>query len=88
MAPRELLQLAAEWGEAAGLDLDQQLAADEVDDETGDELLDAIAAAVPVLELSVQRTLVERPNPGDPACCAVLRRECTGRLFFIAPGLP
>ena len=48
-------------GEAAGLDLDQQPAADEVDDETVDELLDAIAgAAIPVLELSMQRTLVER----------------------------
>jgi hypothetical protein len=30
-------------GEADGLDLDRQLAADEVDDETPDELLDAIA---------------------------------------------
>src|SRR6266516_1498722 len=65
MVLRELLQLAPEWREAAGLDLDQQLAPDEVDDETVDELLDAVAgAAVPVLELSMQRTLVERSNRG------------------------
>src|SRR6266542_5055166 len=65
MVSRELLQLAPKWREAAGLDLDQQLAPDEVDDETVDELLDAVAgAAVPVLELSMQRTLVERSNRG------------------------
>src|SRR6266511_5248218 len=53
-------------GEAAGLDLDQQVAADEIDDETADDLFDAIAGAlVPDLELSVQRTLVERPNRRD-----------------------
>lgn len=63
MVSRELLQLAPEWREAAGLDLDQQVAADEIDDETVDDLLDAIAlASVPVFELGVQRTLVQRPD--------------------------
>jgi hypothetical protein len=51
MVSRELLQLAPERREAAGLDLDQQLAPDEVDDETVDELL-------------MQRTLVERSDRG------------------------
>jgi len=60
------LELASQRRETAGLDLDQQVAADEIDDETVDDLLDAIASAsVPVLELSVQRTLVERPDRRD-----------------------
>jgi hypothetical protein len=89
MVPGELLQLAAKGGEAARLDLDQQLAADEVDNETVDELLDAIAgAAVPVLELSVQHTLVERPNRGEPADRAVLEDGGHAGLFFVATGLP
>src|SRR6266540_255415 len=72
MVSRELLQLAPKWREAAGLDLDQQLAPDEVDDETVDELLDAVAgAAVPALELSMQRTLVERSNRGGGCTGAV-----------------
>ncbi len=63
MPPSEQLELASERSEAAGLDLHQEVAADQIDDETVDELLDAIArASVPVLELSVQRTLVERPD--------------------------
>jgi hypothetical protein len=49
-----------------GLDLDQQVAADDVDDKTVDGLLDAVAAAsVSVFKLSVKRALVERPDrPG------------------------
>src|SRR6266567_4106576 len=68
MLPCEQFELASQRCEAAGLDLDQQVAADEIDDETVDDPLDAIAtASVPVLELSVQRTLVERPDrPGFP----------------------
>src|SRR6266496_259328 len=59
----EQLELAAQRCEAAGLDLDQQVAADEIDDETIDDPFDAIVGAlVPVLELSVQRTLVERSD--------------------------
>src|SRR6266498_3760523 len=66
MLPCQQLELAAQRCEAAGLDLDQQVAADEIDDETADDLFDAIAGAlVPDLELSVQRTLVERPNRRD-----------------------
>ena len=66
MLPCEQLELASQRCEAAGLDLDQQVAADEIDDETVDDLFDAIAgASVPVLELRVQRTLVERPDRRD-----------------------
>jgi hypothetical protein len=66
MLPCEQLELAAQRCEAAGLDLDQQVAADEIDDEAADELFDAIVGAlVPVLELSVQRTLVERSDRRD-----------------------
>src|SRR5216117_3000206 len=62
----ELFELVSQRGEAAGLDLDQQAAADKIDDETVDDPFDAIAGAlVPVLELSVQRTLVERPDRRD-----------------------
>src|SRR6266496_2685108 len=63
MLPGEQLELAPQRSEATGLDLDQQVAADEIDDETVDDPLDAIVGAlVPVLELSVQRTLVERSD--------------------------
>src|SRR6266571_5600332 len=56
-------ELASQRCEAAGLDLDQQVAADEIDDEAADDPFDAIVGAlVPVLELSVQRTLVERSD--------------------------
>jgi hypothetical protein len=59
----EQFELGSQRGEAAGLDLDQQVAADEIDNETVDDPFDAIAGAlVPVLELSVQCTLVQRPN--------------------------
>src|SRR5712691_3854256 len=62
----EQFELAPQRCEAAGLDLDQQVAADEIDDETADDLFDAIAGAlVPVLELSVQCTLVERSDRRD-----------------------
>jgi hypothetical protein len=66
LLPCEQLELAAQRCEAAGLDLDQKVAADEIDDETAYDLLDAIAGTfVPVLELSVQHTLVERPDCRD-----------------------
>src|SRR6266516_6674555 len=59
-------ELASERREAAGLDLDQQVAADEIDDETVDDPFDPIVGpSVPVLELSVQRTLVERSDRRD-----------------------
>src|SRR5712691_10607401 len=62
----EQFELASQRSEAAGLDLDQQVAADEIDDETVDDPFDAILGAlVPVLELSVQRTLVERSDRRD-----------------------
>src|SRR6266516_280443 len=65
MLPGEQLELAPERCKAAGLDLDQQVAADEIDDETVDDPFDAIVGAlVPVLELSVQRTLVEHSDRG------------------------
>jgi hypothetical protein len=38
------VELASQRCEGAGLDLDQQVAADDVDDKTVDELLDAVAA--------------------------------------------
>jgi hypothetical protein len=62
----EQFELASQRGEAAGLDLDQQVAADEIDDETVDDPFDAIAgASVSILELSVQCTLVERSDRRD-----------------------
>src|SRR5437762_8999969 len=62
----EQFELVSQRSEAAGLDLDQQAAADKIDDETVDDPFDAIAGAlVPVLELSVQRTLVQRPDRRD-----------------------
>ena len=45
MRAQELLELPPERREAAGLDLDQEVAADEVDDVGADRLLDAVAAA-------------------------------------------
>jgi hypothetical protein len=66
MLPCQQLELAAQRCEAAGLDLDQKVAADEIDDEAAGDLFDAIAGAlVPILELSVQRTLVERSDRRD-----------------------
>src|SRR5947208_2979008 len=66
MLPCEQVELAAQRCEATRLDLDQQAAADKIDDETVDDPFDPIAGAlVPVLELSVQRTLVQRPDPRD-----------------------
>jgi hypothetical protein len=63
MLPCEQVELASQRREAAGLDLDQQVAADEIDDETVDDLLDAVAlVSVPAFELGVQRTLVQRPD--------------------------
>src|SRR5439155_811436 len=62
----EQFELAPQRCEAAGLDLDQQVAADEIDDETVNDPFDAIAgASVPLLELSVQCTLVERSDRRD-----------------------
>jgi len=62
----EQFELASQRCEAAGLDLDQQVAADEINDKTVDDPFDAIAGAlVPVLELSVQCTLVERSDRRD-----------------------
>jgi hypothetical protein len=89
MVPGELFQLAAKGSEAARLDLDQQLAADQVDNEAVDELLDAIAgAAVPVLELSMKHTLVEHSDRGEPAGRAVLENGGHRELFFVATVLP
>jgi hypothetical protein len=66
MLPCQQFELASERCEAAGLDLDQQDAADEIDDETVDHPFDAIVGpSLPVLELSVQRTLVERSDRRD-----------------------
>src|SRR5262245_26712834 len=59
-------ELASERRETTGLDLDQQVATDEIDDETIDHPFDAIVRPlVPALELSVQRTLVERSDRRD-----------------------
>src|SRR6266498_2908826 len=85
MLPCQQLELAAQRCEAASLDLDQQVAADEIDDETADDLFDAIAGAlVPVVELSVQRTLVERPIAGISASwdAATSRTERTMTLLL------
>src|SRR6266851_8304569 len=66
MLPCEQFELASQRCEAAGLDLDQQVAADEINDKTVDDPFDPIAGAlVPVLELSVQCTLVERSDRRD-----------------------
>src|SRR5438067_11242819 len=66
MLPYEQFELSSQRCEAAGLDLDQQVAADEIDDETVDDPFDAIVGAlVPVLELRVQRPLVERSDRRD-----------------------
>ncbi len=65
MLPCEQLELASQRSEAAGLDLDQQVAAEEIDDEAVDDPFDAIVGAlIPVFELSVQRTLVEHSDRG------------------------
>jgi hypothetical protein len=63
----EQVELPPQRREAAGLDLDQEVAADDVDDKTIDALFGAVAgASVPVLELSVERALVESPNRRSP----------------------
>src|SRR5436190_10206431 len=65
MLPCEQFELSSQRWEAAGLDLDEQIAADEIDDETVDDPFDAIVgASVPLLKLSVQRTLVEHSDRG------------------------
>ena len=87
----EQVELASQRREAAGLDLDQQVAADEVDDETVDDLLDAVAAAsVPVLELSVKRALVERPDRRRLGVgeASISRTECTMNSFSAAATSP
>jgi MFS family permease len=75
MLLREQLELAPQGCKAAGLDLDQQVAADEVDDETAGELLEQVAGtAVPFLQLRVERALVERPDLHDDAPSAPVPR--------------
>ena len=75
MLLREQLELAPQGRKAAGLDLDQQVAADEVDDETAGDLLEQVAgAAVPFLQLRVERAFVERPDRHDDAPSAPVRR--------------
>jgi hypothetical protein len=72
---REQLELAPQGCKAAGLDLDQQVAADEVDDETAGDLLEQVAGtAVPFLQLRVERALVERPDLHDDAPSAPVPR--------------
>src|SRR6266446_7322929 len=66
MVLREQLELAPQGREATGLDLDQQVAANEIDDKTAGDLLEQVAGtAVPLLQLRVKRALVERPDLHD-----------------------
>jgi hypothetical protein len=71
----EQLELAPQGRKAAGLDLDQQVAADEVDGETAGRLLEQVAGtAVPFLQLRVERALIERPDLHDDAPSTPLPR--------------
>src|SRR5439155_16897013 len=64
----EQLKLAPQGRKAAGLDLDQQVATNEVDDETAADLLGLVAGtAVPLLQLRVERALVQCPDLHDDA---------------------
>jgi hypothetical protein len=64
MLPCQQLELAAQRCEAAGLDLDQQVAADEIDDETADEPFDArVRAFVP--DTGAEPALVVAERRGD-----------------------
>ena len=75
MLLREQLELASQGRKAACLDLDQQVAADEVDDEPAGDLLEQVAGtAVPLLQLRVERALVERPDLHDDAPSAPVPR--------------
>src|SRR4051794_24044945 len=62
------LELAPERRKAAGLDLDQRLATDKIDDVAADRMLDQIAGPrVPRLDLGMERALVQRSDHG-PSC--------------------
>jgi hypothetical protein len=75
MVLREQLELAPQGRKAAGLDLDQQVATNEVDDETAGDLLEQVAGtAVPLLQLRVERALVERSDRHDDAPSAPMPR--------------
>ena len=56
MLPCQQLELASQRCEAAGLDLDQQVAADEIDDETADDPFDAIAGISASWDAATSRT--------------------------------
>jgi hypothetical protein len=96
MLLHEQLDLAPQGCKAAGLDLDQQVAADEVDDETAGDLLEQVAGtAVPFLQLRVERALVERPDLHDDApsarcrvACACTRIGSCASTTFPAPARP
>ena len=51
MLPDQQLELASQGRKAAGLDLDQQLAADQIDDETVDDFFNAIRKDLPYNEV-------------------------------------
>src|SRR5205814_6796966 len=60
------LELPPQRREPAGLDLHEEVAPHEVDDEPGHALLEPVArAAVPLLQLRVQRALVERTDHAE-----------------------
>jgi hypothetical protein len=81
MLPSQQLEVASQRREAAGLDLDQHVAADEIDHETVDDPLDAIAgASVPVLELrACSAPSLSVPIAGNSRSCdaGTSSTECT-----------
>src|SRR2546430_15731618 len=69
MLDGERRELRAQRREPSGLELDEQAAAHEVDDVAADLLLEQVARlAVPLLELSVQRSLVQRSDHTSVFC--------------------
>jgi hypothetical protein len=76
----ERVQLPTQRRETAGLDLDQQVTADDVDDVGADRVLDEVALpAIPLLDLSVERPFREgpdrRPGLGHPGTVSAGRHR-------------
>ena len=84
---RERVELLAQRREPTGLELDEQLVAHEVDHVAADLLLEQIARPpVPLLQLRVQRSLVERSDHTGMFC--VEPAGSLGRVGAVGPLTP
>ena len=86
----QMVELAPHRRERTGLDLDQQVAAHDVDDELADGRLDLVTGpSQPLLEPGVQRPLVERADVGGRGFGGSARwRRCGCDGSTLTPGPP